>query len=105
MRALVKTVIILVGIVVVVHPAAAKTVKLRYVASVYKDAQGEGISHPEGVACGEDFFLVADTGNTMKKIAKKSGKEPVLLTGVEVVPAGVRHIIDLQKQGYAYIRP
>lgn len=44
-------------------------------------------------------------GNTMAKITKKSGKEPVLSEGVEVVKAGVARIIELQEQGYAYIRP
>jgi intracellular sulfur oxidation DsrE/DsrF family protein len=43
--------------------------------------------------------------NTMAKMEKKSGKKPVLLEGVEVVPAGVLRIMELQQQGYAYIRP
>jgi len=44
-------------------------------------------------------------GNTMKKVAKKSGKMPVLLEGVDQVTAGVACIMELQQQGYAYIRP
>ncbi|MCP3868642.1 MAG: hypothetical protein GY703_11210 [Gammaproteobacteria bacterium] len=44
-------------------------------------------------------------GNTMKKIASKSGNMPVLIDGVQVVPAGVMRIMELQEQGYAYIRP
>ena len=44
-------------------------------------------------------------GNTMKKAEKKSGKMPVLLEGVTQVPAGVARIMDLQEQGYAYVRP
>ncbi len=43
--------------------------------------------------------------NTMKAIARKTGKEPVLLDGVRVVPAGVIRIMELQEQGYAYLRP
>ncbi len=43
--------------------------------------------------------------NTMKGIKKKTGKEPKLIHGVQVVPAGVSRIIELQEQGYAYIRP
>lgn len=43
--------------------------------------------------------------NTMAKVTKKSGKKPVLLEGVKVVPAGVLRIMELQQQGYAYIRP
>ncbi len=44
-------------------------------------------------------------GNTMAKIEKKKGKKPQLAEGVKVVPAGVIRIMELQQQGYAYIRP
>lgn len=44
-------------------------------------------------------------GNTMKKVEKKSGKAPVLLSGVRVVPAGVARLIEAQEDGYSYIRP
>lgn len=44
-------------------------------------------------------------GNTMKKVAEKSGKMPKLLEGVDQVTAGVARIMELQQQGYAYIRP
>ena len=44
-------------------------------------------------------------GNTMKKVAKKSGKMPALIDGVKVVPAGVTRIMELQANGYAYVRP
>lgn len=43
--------------------------------------------------------------NTMAKMEKKSGNKPVLIEGVKVVPAGVLRIMELQQQGYAYIRP
>lgn len=44
-------------------------------------------------------------GNTMKKVAKKTGKTPVLTQGVGVVPGGVVRIMELQEAGYSYIRP
>ncbi len=44
-------------------------------------------------------------GNTMKKMSKKSGKMPVLLEGVDQVPAGVVRIMELQEQGHSYVRP
>jgi intracellular sulfur oxidation DsrE/DsrF family protein len=43
--------------------------------------------------------------NTMKHMVKKSGKEVELVDGVRVVPAGVLRILELQEQGYAYLRP
>lgn len=44
-------------------------------------------------------------GNTMKKHEKKTGKKPVLSEGVKVVHAGVMRIMELQEQGYSYVRP
>jgi sugar lactone lactonase YvrE len=37
--------------------------RLRWVRSIYIDAKGGGLKHPEGLACGDDFLVVADTGN------------------------------------------
>ena len=44
-------------------------------------------------------------GNTKAAIERKSGKEVVLVEGVQIVQAGVLRIMELQEQGYAYIRP
>ena len=44
-------------------------------------------------------------GNTMKKMAKATGKEPVLTAGVGIVPGGVIRIMELQEAGYSYLRP
>ncbi len=44
-------------------------------------------------------------GNTMARIEKKDGAPVVLSKGVQVVPAGVVHILELQENGYSYIRP
>lgn len=44
-------------------------------------------------------------GNTMKKVAKKSGKDVTLVEGVRVVPAGVVRIMELQELGWTYVRP
>lgn len=43
--------------------------------------------------------------NTMKAMEKKQHKPVVLSEGVGVVPAGVLRIMELQEQGYAYVRP
>ncbi|MBF0278704.1 MAG: DsrE family protein [SAR324 cluster bacterium] len=44
-------------------------------------------------------------GNTMAKVTKKTGKKPALLNGVKVVKAGVARIMELQEEGYSYVRP
>tara|TARA_Y100001934_G_scaffold275366_1_gene369631 strand:- start:991 stop:1506 length:516 start_codon:yes stop_codon:yes gene_type:complete len=43
--------------------------------------------------------------NTIKKITKKKGAAPKLVEGVSIVDSGAVRIIELQQQGYAYIRP
>ncbi|MEE9446316.1 MAG: hypothetical protein V3V09_00015 [Arenicellales bacterium] len=57
----------------------------------------------ESLAMSEITFSAC--GNTMAKVAKKSGHTPVLLEGVQQVKAGVARIMELQEQGYAYVRP
>ncbi len=44
-------------------------------------------------------------GNTMRKMAAKTGQEVVLLDEARQVPSGVVRLVELQEQGYAYIRP
>jgi len=43
--------------------------------------------------------------NTMGNIHKKTGHYPTLTEGVGSVKAGVARIIELQEEGYSYIRP
>lgn len=43
--------------------------------------------------------------NTMKAFEKKTGHKPKLINGVKIVPGGIVRIMQLQKEGYAYIRP
>jgi len=43
--------------------------------------------------------------NTMNKVKKKTGKLPKLIEGVGTVSAGVARILELQEQGFSYIRP
>lgn len=43
--------------------------------------------------------------NTIKKVTKKKGKRPTLTSGVKITPSGIARIIELQSQGYVYVRP
>jgi len=43
--------------------------------------------------------------NTMNKVKAKKGHLPKLAEGVGTVTAGVARIMELQEQGYAYVRP
>ena len=50
-------------------------------------------------------IIFSACANTMKNVAKKTGKEVELVEGAQVVPAGVMRILELQEQRYAYLRP
>ena len=60
-------------------------------------------SRIESLAAQGVVFVAGAQG--MKKLADSSGGEPALLESVEVVPLGVVRVLELQEQGYAYIRP
>ena len=44
-------------------------------------------------------------GNAKANAEKREGHEIIALPGVKVVPAGVVRIMELQEQGYSYVRP
>ncbi|WP_353474994.1 DsrE family protein [Salipiger sp. H15] len=44
-------------------------------------------------------------GNTIAGLEKKTGEKVVLLDEAQVVPSGVVRLIELQEEGYAYVRP
>lgn len=47
----------------------------------------------------------AACGNTQANMAKQEGKAVPLVSEARVVPSGVVRLIELQRNGYAYIRP
>ncbi|WP_319826364.1 DsrE family protein [Thalassovita sp.] len=47
----------------------------------------------------------AACGNTLRKMSEKAGKELTVMEEASVVPSGVVRLIELQEQGYAYVRP
>lgn len=52
-----------------------------------------------------DNMKIRAWGATIKAIKKKTGKDVQLLPDVRVVNGGVLGIMELQRDGYAYIRP
>jgi len=47
----------------------------------------------------------AACGNTHRAMSAKAGKDVALMSEASIVPSGVVRLIELQEQGYAYIRP
>jgi sugar lactone lactonase YvrE len=54
----------LVAFLVSAQAIGAGSIKMKWVTSIYTDAKGIGLKYPEGVACRDDFIVVADTGNS-----------------------------------------
>jgi intracellular sulfur oxidation DsrE/DsrF family protein len=44
-------------------------------------------------------------GNTLAAMERGSGEKPPLVEEAKVVPSGVVRLVELQQQGWAYIRP
>ncbi|MEL0438227.1 DsrE family protein [Phycobacter sp. K97] len=44
-------------------------------------------------------------GNTLRKMSAKAGKEVALLEEASIVPSGVVRLVELQEQGFSYVRP
>jgi uncharacterized protein len=47
----------------------------------------------------------AGCGNTLRKASKMEGKKISLLPQVHVVPTGIVRIVQLQEEGWSYVRP
>ncbi len=52
-----------------------------------------------------DMLSFAACGNTKKAMTRKESKEIPIMPEAKMVPAGVVHLMELQEQGWSYIRP
>ncbi len=52
-----------------------------------------------------DKITFSACGNTHRKMSAKAGKDIKLMSEAVITPSGVVRLIQLQEQGYAYIRP
>jgi intracellular sulfur oxidation DsrE/DsrF family protein len=50
-------------------------------------------------------LVLSMCGNAKAAAEKREGHEVVPITGVQVVPAGIVRVAELQEQGYSYARP
>lgn len=59
----------------------------------------------ESLSLGMENLSFSACGNTHRRMSEREGAEVPLLDGVEITPSGVVRLIELQEQGYAYVRP
>ncbi len=59
----------------------------------------------EQMSLAMDNLTFAACGNTHRKMSEKAGKEVVLMPEANKVPSGVVRLMELQEQGWSYVRP
>ena len=59
----------------------------------------------EAMLEGEKDLAFAACENTRAGMSKREGKEIPLIKSVKSVPSGVTRLIELQEQGWSYLRP
>ena len=62
-------------------------------------------SRVEAISLELDNVTFAACGNTMANMAKKEGKKIPIMAEAKQVPSGVVRLLELQEQGWAYVRP
>jgi sugar lactone lactonase YvrE len=79
----------------------ADKTRMKWITSVYADGNGIGLVYPEGVACGDDFMVVADTGNSRLLRYTYDG---VLVTAEAEFPLPKSHpiIVQVNSEGTVY---
>jgi intracellular sulfur oxidation DsrE/DsrF family protein len=59
----------------------------------------------EAMLEGEKALSFSACENTRQGMSKREGKEVPLIKSVKSVPSGVTRLIELQEQGWSYLRP
>jgi hypothetical protein len=96
-------VLMLVALLSAIGPAApAMAAKLKHQGSVYADSAGLSLRHPEGVACGENTFVVADTGNSrlVRYAISAQGMTP---EAVYPLPGTLPIVVQVNSKGAIYL--
>ena len=83
-----------------VSPVAAA--KIKHLSSVYVGSAGVALNHPEGVACSENSFIVADTGNS-QVVQFSISAQGVTPKAVFPVPDSSLLIAELDSKGDVYL--
>ncbi len=52
-----------------------------------------------------DNLTFSACANTRRKMSRKLGQEVAIMEEARMVPSGVVRLVELQEQGYAYVRP
>ncbi|MBX2885222.1 MAG: DsrE family protein [Granulosicoccus sp.] len=73
--------------------------------NMYVEGKSPVAERISAMSLGLEDLTFSACGNTHRKMSEKKGKDVVLLSEVGMVPSGVIRLIELQEDGYSYIRP
>ncbi len=59
----------------------------------------------ETMALAIEGLTFSACGNTHRKMSEKAGKDIPLMSEAGVVPSGVVRLVELQEEGYSYVKP
>lgn len=87
-----------------------ETVKIEIVAygpglNMYREDKSPVKGRIAAMALSNENIKFSACGNTLAKMTKKEGKQPKLISEAHVVPSGVVRLVELQEEGYTYVRP
>ena len=73
--------------------------------TMYLDGKSQVADRISTMSLEFENLSFAACGNTHRKMSERAGKTLALMDEATVVPSGVVRLIELQEQGYAYVRP
>jgi len=79
----------------------AGATKIKWLTSIYIDGQGNQLRFPEGVACNEKYFFIADTGNN-RLLRYSYNDETVMPDAAFPVEKGYPIKIEVNSKGNLY---
>ncbi|MDH3328096.1 MAG: NHL repeat-containing protein [Desulfobulbaceae bacterium] len=96
------TIIMLLNCFFAIPSFAENLLKIKYLQTVYDDERPTqtGLSHPEGVACTDDYFVVADTDNN--RLVQYTFADKVVKAGEVDLPINTPIVVQVNSKGVIY---
>jgi sugar lactone lactonase YvrE len=79
---------------------AAAPLKIKFVQSIYDDDKGTGLKYPEGVACTDEYFIIADTGND--RLVKYTYQDKIVKAAEFDMPVNAPIVAQVNSKGEIY---
>lgn len=81
----------------------AEAIRLKYGLSLYADEKGVSLNQPDGVACGDDRLVVADTGSGRMVLYSLQGGEPAGGRGIKLAQVPYPQRVRISSKGDIFV--